>query len=265
MRQAFTGPRLPPRSTPTARRWRQRYPASAWLAPEHARVIRIKNTAVLGENECSEAFLPAIAECPDLGVVEGQARPLGFDAGGRIAPRRDHSTDQGGPTDDCSDTDPLSHRRACRRPRRGEPGGRTRPVAGGPHLLGRSDRRHVDPHGRRDRRRDQEEVPRARRAGRAGRRPRQHGEDPQRQGRYRLVDDHRARRRARGRERLEGQADRQGVDRRELLPQRVAARRPRRQRRAQDRGPQGQGGGPAAPRQHQPRRRGGRRCSGSSA
>jgi hypothetical protein len=58
-------------------------------APEQARVIRIKNTLVRGEIECSEAFLPDIAKRPDLEVV-GEARPLGFDAGGRIAPLLAH-------------------------------------------------------------------------------------------------------------------------------------------------------------------------------
>jgi len=59
------------------------------IPPERARVIRIKNTLMLGEIECSEAFLPAIAKRPDLTVV-GEARPLGFDAGGRIAPLLAH-------------------------------------------------------------------------------------------------------------------------------------------------------------------------------
>jgi hypothetical protein len=59
------------------------------IAPERARVIRIKNTLVLGEIECSEAFLPEIGKRPDLQVV-GEARPLGFDAGGRIAPLLAH-------------------------------------------------------------------------------------------------------------------------------------------------------------------------------
>jgi len=59
------------------------------ISPERARVIRIKNTLMLGEIECSEAFLPAIAQRPDLTVV-GEARPLGFDAGGRIAPLLAH-------------------------------------------------------------------------------------------------------------------------------------------------------------------------------
>jgi hypothetical protein len=57
--------------------------------PEQARVIRIKNTLMLGEIECSEVFLPSIAKRPDLEVV-GEARPLGFDAGGRIAPLLAH-------------------------------------------------------------------------------------------------------------------------------------------------------------------------------
>jgi hypothetical protein len=53
--------------------------------PAQARVIRIKNTLMLGEIECSEAFLPEIARRPDLAVV-GEARPLEFDAAGQIAP-----------------------------------------------------------------------------------------------------------------------------------------------------------------------------------
>jgi hypothetical protein len=53
--------------------------------PAGARVIRIKNTLMLGEIECSEAFLPEIAKRPDLAVV-GEARPLGFDASGQIIP-----------------------------------------------------------------------------------------------------------------------------------------------------------------------------------
>ena len=57
--------------------------------PERARVIRIKNTLMLGEIECSEVFLPLIEQRPDLEVV-GEARPLGFDASGRIAPLLAH-------------------------------------------------------------------------------------------------------------------------------------------------------------------------------
>ena len=53
--------------------------------PEQARVIRVKNTLVLGEIECSEAFLPEIAKRSDLEVI-GVPRPLGFDAGGQIVP-----------------------------------------------------------------------------------------------------------------------------------------------------------------------------------
>lgn len=53
--------------------------------PSQARVIRIKNTLLLGEIECSEAFGPEIAKRPDLAVL-GDARPLGFDAAGRILP-----------------------------------------------------------------------------------------------------------------------------------------------------------------------------------
>jgi hypothetical protein len=53
--------------------------------PEHARVIRIKNTLMLGEIECSEAFAPEIAKRPDLTVL-GEPRPLAFDAAGRLVP-----------------------------------------------------------------------------------------------------------------------------------------------------------------------------------
>ncbi len=51
--------------------------------PEDARVIRIRNTLMLGEIECSEAYLPAIADRPDLEVL-GVARPLSFGAAGQI-------------------------------------------------------------------------------------------------------------------------------------------------------------------------------------
>ena len=59
------------------------------VAPEAARVIRIKNTLLLGEIECSEAYLPEIEKRSDLAVL-GEARPLGFDAAGRIVPLFDH-------------------------------------------------------------------------------------------------------------------------------------------------------------------------------
>src|SRR5947209_490768 len=55
--------------------------------PEHARVIRIKNTLIIGELECSEAFLPEIKKRADLEVV-GEARPLDFDAAGQVVPLR---------------------------------------------------------------------------------------------------------------------------------------------------------------------------------
>ena len=57
--------------------------------PEQARVIRIKNTLVLGEIECSEVFQPEIAKRPDL-VVVGEGRSLAFDAAGQIVPLLDH-------------------------------------------------------------------------------------------------------------------------------------------------------------------------------
>ncbi len=56
--------------------------------PEQARVIRIKNTLMLGEIECSEAFLPEIAKRPDLAVI-GEGRPLTFDAAGQLVPLLD--------------------------------------------------------------------------------------------------------------------------------------------------------------------------------
>src|SRR3990172_6431064 len=47
------------------------------VKPEQARVIRIKNTLMIGEIECSEAYLPDIKKRPDLEVVgEAGARPL---------------------------------------------------------------------------------------------------------------------------------------------------------------------------------------------
>ena len=53
--------------------------------PEQARVIRIKNTLMIGEIECSEAYLADIKKRPDLEIL-GEASPLGFDAAGRIVP-----------------------------------------------------------------------------------------------------------------------------------------------------------------------------------
>src|SRR6267378_2768989 len=53
--------------------------------PERARVIRIKNTLMLGEIECSEAYLPDIEKRQHLEIV-GKARTLGFDAAGQIIP-----------------------------------------------------------------------------------------------------------------------------------------------------------------------------------
>jgi hypothetical protein len=52
--------------------------------PERARVVRIKNTLMLGELELSEAFAAAVAERRDLTVL-GEA-PLRFDAAGRVVP-----------------------------------------------------------------------------------------------------------------------------------------------------------------------------------
>jgi hypothetical protein len=54
--------------------------------PERARVIRIKNTLMLGEIEVSEAFGPELAKRPDLTPL-GDAAPLPFDAAGRLSPR----------------------------------------------------------------------------------------------------------------------------------------------------------------------------------
>jgi hypothetical protein len=54
--------------------------------PDRARVIRIKNTLMLGEIEVSEAYAAEIAKRPDLTPI-GDASPLPFDAAGRIASR----------------------------------------------------------------------------------------------------------------------------------------------------------------------------------
>src|SRR5438067_137707 len=54
--------------------------------PERARVIRIKNTLMLGEIEVSEAFAADLAKRPDLTQLTDPA-PLAFDAAGRLAPR----------------------------------------------------------------------------------------------------------------------------------------------------------------------------------
>jgi hypothetical protein len=54
--------------------------------PEKARVIRIRNTLMLGEIEVSEAFAPDLAKRPDLTPL-GDPTPLPFDAAGRLTPR----------------------------------------------------------------------------------------------------------------------------------------------------------------------------------
>lgn len=53
--------------------------------PERARVIRIKNTLLLGEIEVSEAFLPELGRRPDLERRSDPA-PLAFDVAGRLHP-----------------------------------------------------------------------------------------------------------------------------------------------------------------------------------
>jgi hypothetical protein len=55
------------------------------VEPGQSRVIRIRNTLMLGEIECSEAFLPEIPKSPHLEIL-GEARPLAFDCAGRIIP-----------------------------------------------------------------------------------------------------------------------------------------------------------------------------------
>ena len=54
--------------------------------PERARVIRIKNTLMLGEIEVSEAFAADLAKRPDLTPL-GDPAPLPFDVAGRLASR----------------------------------------------------------------------------------------------------------------------------------------------------------------------------------
>jgi hypothetical protein len=54
--------------------------------PEKARVIRIRNTLMLGEIEVSEAYAAEVARRPDLTSI-GDATPLPFDAAGRLVPR----------------------------------------------------------------------------------------------------------------------------------------------------------------------------------
>lgn len=53
--------------------------------PEEVRVVRIKNTLLLGEVEVSEAFLPELAARADLVKVTDPA-PLAFDETGTLAP-----------------------------------------------------------------------------------------------------------------------------------------------------------------------------------
>jgi hypothetical protein len=54
--------------------------------PEKARVIRIKNTLMLGEIEVSEAYAADVAKRPDLTAI-GEPSPLPFDAAGRLVSR----------------------------------------------------------------------------------------------------------------------------------------------------------------------------------
>src|SRR5213083_1632183 len=54
--------------------------------PEDARVIRIRNTLMLGEIEVSEAFAADLAKRPDLTPL-GDPAPLPFDVAGRLASR----------------------------------------------------------------------------------------------------------------------------------------------------------------------------------
>ena len=51
--------------------------------PESARVVRIRNTLMIGEIEVSEAYMPEVAKRGDLTAL-GDPSPLGFDAGGAI-------------------------------------------------------------------------------------------------------------------------------------------------------------------------------------
>ena len=53
--------------------------------PEKARVVRIKNTLLLGEIQVSEALLPEIAGRAELTPL-GDPAPLAFDAAGRLIP-----------------------------------------------------------------------------------------------------------------------------------------------------------------------------------
>jgi hypothetical protein len=50
---------------------------------ERARVVRIKNTLLIGELDVSEAFLPEVAKRPELTPIGGPT-PLGFDVAGQL-------------------------------------------------------------------------------------------------------------------------------------------------------------------------------------
>jgi hypothetical protein len=56
------------------------------MPPDRARVVRIRNTLMLGELEVSEAFAPELARRPDVTVL-GDPVPLSFDAAGRLSAR----------------------------------------------------------------------------------------------------------------------------------------------------------------------------------
>ena len=60
----------------------------AGVAPEHARVLRIRNTLALDRFVASEAFAPEIADRPELTVL-APPRPWGWDAAGNFDPAGD--------------------------------------------------------------------------------------------------------------------------------------------------------------------------------
>ena len=78
------GARCPPPTRPIARPSRRRSRASASRRRENARVIRIKNTLMLGEIEVSEAYLPDVAKRGDLTPL-GDPGPLALRRGRSLA------------------------------------------------------------------------------------------------------------------------------------------------------------------------------------
>ena len=60
-------------------------PTLGLVEPTNAKVVQIANTLHLGEVLVSEAYLPEIAQRPDLAIIDGPFE-MPFDADGNLRP-----------------------------------------------------------------------------------------------------------------------------------------------------------------------------------